>query len=162
MSVTSAQVAALFNATEQIDGVPSSSSPDVNHNVFSKSQNLGPATNPPVSEVYAAALALAAGAATIDLTALDVLNESAVDMTGKKVNVTLLANPDGNAAITIVAGASNGYNILGVADGKLTLNGGDYVLIVRKDTLDEIGSTDAEIDISGTGTETLNVQLGIG
>lgn len=122
-------------------------------------ENLDSTTTPPVTKHSAFALALSGGAATIDLTSLpdDDGVAAAVDFTGLKVQVAKFANPVGNAAMTITLGASNGHPLF-TADG-IVLQGGEEWTFKGYDAGTDVAAGDATWDVTGTGTEELNVLL---
>ncbi len=77
----------------------------------------GPSTTIDGTDLWTGEVDLAAGVATIDLTALvqASLNNLAVNATGKKIRVLVAMAPTGNAnKIQIGTGASNGYPGIGV------------------------------------------------
>jgi hypothetical protein len=93
--------------------------------------------------------AMTAGAVTIDLTA------SPVSGDGKTPIRAFLMNPAGNSAITVDIGASNGYDGFGDAFS-ITLEPG-YSVQLEGDS--EIGAANKTLDVTGTGTDSLIVQL---
>jgi hypothetical protein len=102
---------------------------------------------------------LVAGAATIDLTALSGTNGATVNFNTKKVQFYKFRNPSTNAgAITVTFGAANPYLLHGSAF-KMTLNPGDEVMARLPNTAPTVDATHKNIDISGTGTEALDVGL---
>ncbi|TVQ59912.1 MAG: hypothetical protein EA379_09535 [Phycisphaerales bacterium] len=118
--------------------------------------------------VAAFTVAMTAGAATIDLRALTGTNGATVDGNGKKVLYAKFQAAAGNAnPITIEAGASDGYPIFG-ADGEVTLPARatseaiSEVLIALGTSAPAISSSAKEIDISGTGTQAVNVIIILG
>ena len=85
--------------------------------VLNTSKALNGATTPPVTKVAYGTQLLTAGAATLDLTALTGTNSGAISGTGLKVQVAKFQALATNAnSITIVAGASNPYKLLGEAN----------------------------------------------
>lgn len=107
--------------------------------------------------------ALSAGAGTIDFTALPGnTSGETVDGTGLKVRNLKLENPSTNAnAITITPGASNGIDLLG-ADFSLTLAPGQKAQFDLDNDSPTIASGDRTIDLAGTGTQALDVQVVMG
>lgn len=94
---------------------------------------------------------LSAGAATIDLTALTNGFGDALDGTGLKVQLFYFVSASDNTdTITIVDGATNGYNIFGDAAGQITVPVGGKVLLEFDDALDDIAAGDATIDLSSS------------
>lgn len=118
-------------------------------------------TSVPATDVASFSKALSTGTGTIDLTALDG-TEATINGTGKKVQAVLFRNPSTNAnAITIVEGASNGYELLGNA-WSIVLQPGQQFGAYLKDAAPDIGASAKTIDISGTGSQALDCVLVIG
>lgn len=122
---------------------------------------LTSSTTVPVTDVASFSKALSTGTGTIDLTALDG-TEATIDGSGKKVQAVLFRNPSTNAnAITIVEGAINGYALFG-ASFSIILQPGQQFGAYLKDAAPDIAAGDKTIDISGTGSQALDVVLVIG
>ena len=76
--------------------------------------------------------------------------------------MTLLSAPTTNtAAITVTEGASNGYALLG-SSFTFDVEPGQSVMIYGNDATPVIAAADAEIDLSGTGAETLDTHIILG
>jgi hypothetical protein len=106
--------------------------------------------------------ALAAGAATMDLTALTGVNGLAVNGTGLRVKWAYFENPSTNAnQIAIAEGAANGYDGFGAAFS-LILTPGAYALIFTNDAGSDISGTKKNLDLVGTLVQELTVVLGLG
>jgi hypothetical protein len=134
----------------------------ITHNLFNASGFLDADTTPPATKATSFELTLTSGAATIDLTALPSVYNATVDGTGLRVQLVKLKAPATNGnAVTIVPGASNGYNLFG-ATSKITLQPGEQVEFLGIDLQPEIGNSAKTIDISGTGSQKLDVQLVMG
>lgn len=162
MAVT-AQYLAQTRVTETITlSVPDAASSKVLHDDWDFSHNLSGSTSTPVTKVVAAQVALSGGAATIDLTSLTGANGVAVDGTGLKVQLLKLRNPSTNGNdITIAVGASNGYEFRGAAWSE-TLSPGDETLFFSADNAPDIGAAAKTLDLSGTLTQALDVQIVMG
>jgi len=127
--------------------------------------NMGPTTldagsTPPVTKQASFELAMVDGAATIDLTALPGAFGSVVNGTGLKLVAILVVSKAGNAnAIGVAEGASNGYPlgsefdlpVAGAREFKYFGAGGGT-----------IGSSDRILDVTGVGTQVLQVQILMG
>lgn len=113
---------------------------------------------PPVTKVCAGTLMLAAGVATLDLSAVP-YNGAAVDLTGLKVQMLFLRNLSLNP-ITISEGASNGYQLLGGA--ALLVPAASRMQFFWSDTLPDVSATDRTLDLSGTATDELQFVLAAG
>lgn len=127
------------------------------------SVTLGAGTTPAVTKGTAFQQALSGGAATIDLTALPGLTgEETIDGTGLKIQTLKLANPsDNNGTITVVQGASNAYQ-LGGANFTIPIPVGGEVTLYFPEGNPDVASGAKEIDLSGTGTDPLNVSVTLG
>lgn len=126
----------------------------------SKSLSLHATSVPPITKIAGGQVALAAGAKTLSLVALTGLgaNGADVNMNGLKVQAIYAENPSTNAnTISIAKGASQGYEFSG-SDGKLTLAPGQSVLLFGNDATPDVASGSAHnIDLTGTGTQALNI-----
>lgn len=136
----------------------------VTHDQYLVSQAF-PSTSAPVLPATKCAYfskAMSAGAGTIDLAALTGTNGATVVGTGLKVQAFSFKNPTTNTgAITIEAGASNGYDIFG-ASGLVVLPVGAMVAMYVPEGTADIAGGDKDIDISGTTTETLECAFILG
>lgn len=112
----------------------------------------------PDGELHAdMSVAMTAGAATIDFTALTKRGGVAQSFNGKKVRAIAFYNPVANAnIITISEGASNGLPLFG-ATFKIGIQPGDYVFAYLGDAGTAVGGTDKNIDLAGTGTQALQM-----
>lgn len=119
-------------------------------------------STPDAELVYSGNIPLVAGAATIDLTALSDSEGNTIATTGKKVRAIKIKPTSTNTgAITLVDGASNGYELFG--DGfSIALNGGNHVLAYFGVDAPDIGSSTKNIDLSGTGTESIDIVIVFG
>jgi hypothetical protein len=134
----------------------------VTHSAWDTAKTLTSSSSPPVTLWAAAQVALAAGAKTVDLTALVGTNNLAVDGTGLRVQIVRLRNPATNAnPISIAKGASNGYDGLG-ANYKETLAPGAEVLHFLNDAGSDISGTNKNLDLAGTGVQALDVEIALG
>lgn len=137
----------------------------VTHDAWNSSKSLGALTTPPATLHAAFEKALAAGTATIDLTALVGTNGIAVNGTGLRVQVLRVRAKSTNAnPITIGKGATAGYIGFGT-DFSLTLGGGaspGEALIYTADAASDIGPANKTLDLVGTGTQSLEVEIVLG
>jgi hypothetical protein len=124
---------------------------------------LNGTTTPSVTKGTIFSKALASGVGTIDLTALPGLTaEETVNGTGLKVVLAVFQNPATNAGdITVTFGAANPYLLLG-AGFLFKLKPGQLMPLYLLALAPTIGSGAKNVDISGTGTEALNVGLAMG
>jgi hypothetical protein len=126
------------------------------------SAQLTGTTTPPVSLAALFSKALAAGVATIDLTALDGTNDLVIDGSGLRVQLLRVRNPATNAnPITISIGAANGYDGFGAAFS-LTLAPGAEATLYANDSGSDIGATKKNLDLAGTLAQALDVEVVMG
>jgi hypothetical protein len=100
-------------------------------------------------------LALAAGVATIDLTALTGPNGAAVTFNALKVIGALFFLPTTNAgaSLTIAKGATNGYELQGTHS--IICTKGCWHLMEFGSRPTAVGGSNKTLDLSGTGTDQL-------
>jgi len=92
-------------------------------------------------------------AATIDLTALPGTNNGVVDGSGLKVNgvhfrAATALGADNGAAVTIVVGAANGYELSGPAFS-ITLAPGQEFAYMGNNATPDIAAADRTLDMTG-------------
>lgn len=123
--------------------------------------NLDATSTPAVTKAWSDQRSLSAGTDTIDLTALAVPGQDAVDFSGLKVQVIKFYNRSGNSgAMEIAPDATNGYNIFGTNDDKVTVPvGGAIQAYLPEGNPDVAGGSADEITITGTGTDTYDILL---
>lgn len=131
---------------------------------LTKSKNFGGSTSPTWVSAWADTVALVAGTATIDLTALarDVPLED-VDFDGLNIVAFAFAGAASNSnPIEVAPDATNGYNIFGTADDKVSVYPQMIVQVADMTSANlpavAAGSAD-EITFTGTGTEAIHVLL---
>lgn len=158
----SVEYVSKLTVTEYLTDALLEENSSVVHNGLDKEETLNAISAVPVTQNATFEKAMTSGAATIDLRALVGTNAGAVDGNGLKVNAIKLVNKSTNAnAITIVGGASSGYLLFGTA-GSIVLSPGDEILCRFKDSRPDIDSTHKTIDISGTGSQVLQVEVVMG
>jgi len=134
----------------------------VTHDVFNTSLTLNAASTPPASTMAAFTQALSGNTATIDLTTLVGTNGSVVNGTGLKVQLLKAKATATNAnPITISVGAANGYDLSGAAFS-VTLSAGQEVTLYGNDASPDIAAGDKEIDLLGTGAQTIDIMIVMG
>lgn len=153
---------------EEIDAVGAVGTSNVVYSGYDRRATLRTdETSPavPVSSVAYFKQDLTGGAATIDLTNLTHERGDAteiVDGTGLKVQFLRLSAPSGNsAAIEVTPGASNGYDFAG-STASIALEAGQSVLFELAESAPDISASDCEIDMAGTGTDSLEVTIIMG
>jgi hypothetical protein len=119
-------------------------------------------SSPPVTCGALFQQALTSGSATIDLTALDGLNDKVVNGTGLRVQLLRLKAPSSNAnPITVAKGVSNGYDGFGSAFS-VTLQPGAEMTFLANDAGSDVGAGNKTLDLTGTGTQALDVEIIMG
>ncbi len=130
---------------------------------LNESGTLSGSTTPPVTKHAIFSKAMTAGAATIDLTALPGQTaDETIDLSGLKVQALKFKNKSTNAnKITIAKGASNGYGLNSAGDTwSITLDPNQSVgPFLLDDAAPDVGSGAKTIDISGTGTQELEIEI---
>lgn len=127
-----------------------------------QSATLKDGTSPPVSVVVVSEFTLSGGAVTIDFTSLTGFNGAAIDATGLKLQYLAFINKAGNGNLSIVPGATNGYDIPNASSRwDLLGHASNTSWIDQKfnDDLVDVGSSDKTLDVNGTGTESFFVVL---
>lgn len=132
-------------------------------NQLNESESLTASTGVPVTKVAAYQKTMSSGSATIDLTALPGLTaDETVVGTGLKVQVAKFRNLSTNANnITVAKGASNGYGLIGSA-WSVILAPGQSLTFWGDEAAPDIASNAKTIDITGTGSQVLEVQFVMG
>ena len=164
-SLTYAVTATLIEVlpAAQAPGAANEAARTVTQAGFNAAQRvLKPDSSPPVTCGALFQQALTTGAATIDLTVLDGFNDKVVNGTGLRVQLLRVKNPATNAnPITVAKGASNGYDGFGSAFS-ITLQPGAEMTFLTSDAGGDIGSGNKTLDLTGTGTQALDVEIIMG
>jgi len=131
----------------------------VTHSALNQSGTLTSATTPPVTKVAIFNQALTGGAATIDLTALTGTNGAATTMYGLKVQYIFVKAKSTNAnAITLTEGASDGYALMGNG-WTVTLAANQWFTFYGNDATPDVDSGAKTIDLSGTGSQSVDIEI---
>lgn len=131
------------------------------YNGLDTAVTLNSTSTPDAEDAAYFRITLVAGAATLDLTAMlhqisstATLSKSA---SGKKVRAWKFKAPTGNTGnIVVTKGASNGYSPVGTTFTKVIAPGGyseDYFYTSAGD----VGGSAKNLDVTGTGTEYVDV-----
>jgi len=155
-------VAAAYSPASPVDGVSNVRRFNA-YNQLNKILDSG--TTPKADTVVDLSFALSGGTTkTWDLTAApDAKNIAAtVNLTGKKlVAMLIVADADNDAAgMTMVAGASNGYDIFGASADRLTLYPGQTVCLFQSgaaSSWDAVAAGDKTIDFVGTDGDAVDI-----
>ncbi len=132
---------------------------------LSESVTLDANSTPPASKHASYEKALSSGTGTIDLTALPgVTAEETVNGTGLKVQQLKFRNKSTNAnKITVAKGASNGYGLCASGDSwSFVLSPNQSITFYGDDAAPDIGSGAKTIDLTGTGSQVLEVAIVMG
>jgi hypothetical protein len=142
--------------------VPAANDKSLQHNGYDTVEARTAASSPPVSKCAFFEKALAAGVATIDLTALVGSNGAAVDGSGLRVQFVKFRNKAANGNVmTLSKGAANGYDGLG-ASFSVTIPPGGEVLVRAQDGGTDIGGTNKTLDLAGTLTQIAEMAIVLG
>lgn len=112
-----------------------------------------------VTAIASMSQALSTGTATIDCTALTHRGIS-VSFSGKSLKYLALNNPSANV-ITAAKGASNGLDFLSGSNTKIGVNPNDYHTF-KLTASPAVGGSAKNIDLAGTGSQTLSVLAAAG
>jgi hypothetical protein len=107
--------------------------------------------------VHSSRVAMTAGAATIDLTALTDVEGATIVTATKRLRAIKIKPVSTNAnAVTIEVGASNGYVGFG-ADFSIALLANSEVMIYTANDAGAISATNKTLDITGTATQAIDI-----
>lgn len=136
----------------------------ISHTGYSTSKALsatGSVSQGAITKCAIFSKALSGGSATIDCTSLTGTNGATVDLTGLKIQVMKFKNPSTNAnTISVTKGASNGLGVTtsGTSFTVPIAPGAEWTYYGNESTPD-VGSGAKTFDLSGTGSQTLEVTL---
>jgi len=141
-------------------GDPTAGLVTVPQNLGNVAQTWDASTNPNGLDSWSGLVAMTAGTATIDLTALAQAGLSTtVNATGLKLRaIEVQASPGNAAPIEVQPGASNGYPSVGTISA---LGPGDIAVKTTSSAV-AVDSTDKTITITGTGTDSCELLLVFG
>lgn len=155
----SVDVNMTIRATNQ-PTVAGASSPAITYDAYLTRKSLSGSSTPAVSAVTGLLKTLSSGSATIDLTSVpDVVGTQS--MSGLSLRTLYLSATAANSgSISIQTGATNGYPLFG-SSGKVTLPPGDSIAMCLSDT-NAVDGTHKTIDLAGSGTDSIQVQMTFG
>lgn len=131
----------------------------VTHSALNQSGTLTGATTPPVTKVAIFNQALTGGAATIDLTAVPGTNGATTALNGLKVQYLFVkANAENANPITLTEGASTGYELAGNG-WTVVLQPGQWFTFFGNDATPDVDSGAKTIDLSGTGSQSVDIEI---
>jgi hypothetical protein len=151
------------NESNVVSGDPTSAGAIANVALGGQFRYDGTSGNgPAITADFHGQVALIAGALTLDLTALADAILGTVTMAGLKLRHIQLAAPGTNAgALTIKPGASNGYTGW-AGSGGLILSPSDQAVLGPLNGTIAIDGTHKTLDLTGTGTDKLNLVMMFG
>lgn len=121
--------------------------------------SLGADSSPEVDSVYAALVALTAGAVTLDLTALVRTGLPNLTLSTKTVYGYAIENRGANA-MTFTQGAADGYAMF--TTGGVVIGGGGIAFQYSPTGFGAVGAGDTDVDVAGTGTQQFAIILWAG
>lgn len=154
----SATYSAILSIRETLtDNVPAASAANrlVTHTQFNKTSTIDGDSTPEATLVASFETTLAAGVATIDLTALVGTNDIAVDGTGLRVQaMRIVAKTANTAFVSITDGAANGYDGFGTGYFQ-AFNAVANALIETQDGGTDISGTNKNLDLASTDADAI-------
>ena len=159
-SASKATIKMLLEVIEDL-GLSTVTDDQVTHK-YEKSGIYTSTSTPDVALVYEGTVALTAGTATLDLTNVSDKGGNTIATTDLKVRM-IYARPTttNTGALTLTEGSSNGYELFGSGWTIALTAGQEFVAFCDSDTPDVTAST-CEIDLSGTGTESIDLLIVFG
>lgn len=160
-----AKIAITLDVDETLAlGLDNAADPTFTHTLGPNAATLTSSTTPAVTKTYSQTINLTDGAATIDLTALPGPNSTTVDFTGLKVQAIEFTCPTTNTeGITVDRGAANAYNLFGEDNASAeqieVLPGDVWAVKGGADKREDVDATHSDVQLAGTGTETIKVIL---
>ncbi len=156
-----ANVFLSFGIIETITGDDIAST-QVPHTAFDLVGLTLPTATNPTTQWSGQTYALVAGTKTIDLTALEVLGNAALDTTGLKIQAIVLINPMSNGNLTISGEGTNGRS-LGSAHTLFGSASRDTRLILDvPETGVDADATHKLLVVTGTGTQSFSLGILLG
>jgi len=134
-------------------------------NTYNQTGTLTASSTVPATVQATFPLTMSGGTGSINLAALPGLDSSqTIDGTGLKAQLLLLLNPSTNAnSITVAKGASNGYgwNTAGTS-WTVSLSPGQWAMFGGNDVGPDVASGARLLDVTGTGSQVLDVSIVLG
>lgn len=134
-------------------------------NTYNQTGTLTASSTVPATVQATFPLTMSGGTGSINLAALPGLDSSqTIDGTGLKAQLLLLLNPSSNAnSITVAKGASNGYgwNTAGTS-WTVSLSPGQWAMFGGNDVGPDVASGARLLDVTGTGSQVLDVSIVLG
>ncbi len=160
-TITAAYVSQITIVETSTDPYVSPADATITYDGLNTTETDDAATTPPATAHAVFSQALLAGVATINFRTLPGPHGQVLDMNGKKLQMFKFINSVENNPITISPGAEDGYDFMGPA-GLVVLGPGDEISARFVDNRDDVDNTHKTIDLAGSTTEALTVQLVFG
>ncbi len=156
-STVAATLTSALTIVETFTGGQVSTDNTITINGLNETLTLNATSTPPISKEANFTTTLSTGTATIDLTALPGLTaDETVTFLNLKVAAVKFTNPSTNANnITVAKGGSSGYSFCGTTTFSIPIAPGQSVLIQCDGDAGTVGSGAKNIDLTGTGSQTL-------
>lgn len=157
-ATVSATYASSATVTETFTGTYISSGDNtVSVTGLNETGTLNASSTVPATKQVSNQKALSTGTGTLDLTQLPGLTaDETVSLSGLKVQILKLRNLSTNAnKIVVSKGGSNGYQIDGATTWSIPLAPGQSTLFLLNDAADDVGGSNKNIDLVGTGSQVL-------
>lgn len=148
----------ILNVVETVGTIPgvSDGNGNVTHNAFNYSKTLNASSSPTASQGLSFEKSLSGGAATIDFTSFTGTNGATYNLDALRLRVLMIKAKSTNAANIVVAeGGTNGLSI----GGTVTAYVGGSVTLDFGSSGPLIGASDKTLDLTGSGTETLQITV---
>lgn len=162
-STISALVSSGITVTQTFTGdYVSSADNTITLNGLNASNTYTASTAVPVTKATAFRVTMSGGTGSIDLTALPgATADETIDCTGLKLQAMLIRSLAANAnAITVAKGASNGYGLPSAGTTfTVTLSPGQSILFFGNDSAPDVASGARVMDVTGTGSQILEVEI---
>jgi len=154
MSVTATYDISIVVQEEVALGLTDVSDPTITHDIGATRATISGASTVDVTKAWSNTGALAAGVATIDLTALPRSNLPDVTFTALKVKLVKIECPSTNSAGVVVdIGAANPYDLFGDANGQIMVLPGQTYGAYLAEQAETCDATHKELDLSSADAD---------
>lgn len=128
--------------------------PTVIHQISGGFGTFSATSATPVTKAWSDTRSLAAGTNSIDLTALVNAARNDIDFTVLKVQaVKIVAATNNTANVLFSPAGSNGYNLFGSSDGKISLAAGCQALFIFPEGLADVSATVKAITVTSSDVD---------
>lgn len=137
--------------------------PTVERKIDPGAGTLKASTTPAVTKAYDETITLAGGVGAIDLTSLAGPESTTTTFNGLKVQLVKLSCPSTNTGgITVDRAAATPYNLFGadnVSAEQVEVLPGGAMMMYHDDESEDVDATHKDVQLAGTGTDQIRVQL---